>query len=367
MCTVTCVRTLPSDAERMKNTLLRLMLLDRRRAVQHSNSYVYFPILSISNAKLKRVIERAGGRIVQRATPVLPDKLAHTDLLARVMTRAELALIPRGFDLLGSIAIVEIPRELEPRSSDIAEAVMEANPRIKTVLAKAGAVSGVYRTRKLEFVAGKRDYIAVHRENGCTFRFDVRKAFFSARLAHERSVIVSQVRPRERVMVMFAGVGPFAIEIAKAHPDAKVVAIELNPDAHSYMLDNIELNRVGNVKAVLGDVKTAAKDFSGFADRIVMPMPKTSAEFLDEALLVASRTAVVHMYAFSSADKPFEALHDSIIRHSSRRGYSVRFLPGRIVRPYSASEVEVVVEYVISKRGIHAGVAGQKRHATAGS
>ena len=41
----------------------------------------------------------------------------------------------------------------------------------------------------------------------------------------------------------FAGVGPFAIEIAKSHPRASVLAIELNPSAYGYMLKNIRLNK----------------------------------------------------------------------------------------------------------------------------
>ncbi len=200
------------------------------------------------------------------------------------------------------------------------------------MLRKGGAVKGRFRTRKVYFVAGKRNYVATYRENGCVFRFDVRKSFFSTRLAYERKRLTELVKDGESVVVMFSGVGPFAIEIAKAHRNCRVVAIELNKDAHRAALGNKELNRVGNITLVQGDVKKLAPKYKGFADRVVMPLPKGASKFLGEALLVAKDRCVVHYYAFCRADREKETI-EGIKAFVESHGRKFRLLAKREVRP----------------------------------
>lgn len=214
---------------------------------------------------------------------------------------------------------------------------------------KRGAVEGEYRIRKFAYVLGKKNYLAKYRENGAVFEFDVRKTFFSSRLAYERQRIVQQVGDKENVVVMFAGVGPFAIEIAKHHKNCKVVAIELNKNAYVYMLKNIKINKTVNVLPELGDVKKVAKKYAGFADRIIMPLPKDAYRFLPEVLRVAGKRCVVHYYAFGRSENAF-AEHTIKLRSffvGKKRGF--RVLGKRVVRPYSAKEIEIVLDFVIKR------------------
>ena len=336
------------NAEQVKQALARLKLLDTHRYVQHSPSYVYFPV-NISDAKVKKLIESCGAERVMRKEATGSGKMALRSMPKPKLTSNELKSLEKGFDLFGDIALIEAPRGSKDKEKTIANAILKANPRIKTVLAKAGPISGIYRTRKLRFVAGHKNFVALHKENGCIFKVDLRKVFFSSRFAFERNRIVSLVSERERVMVMFAGVGPFAIEIAKAHKKTKVVGIELNRRGYEYMVENIKLNKTENVLPVLGDVRVAAKDFHGFADRIIMPMPKTSYKFLDEAFAVARKNAFVNIYSFSTIENQFNSIKDEIREHAKEHGYKVKFIFGRVVRPYSAKEAEVVLDYKITK------------------
>ncbi len=276
-------------------------------------------------------------------------KEGYAEALDRILNAKGRALLEGGYELLGNIAIIgsRLPAGKERL---VARALMRSNSNITTVLAKAGPISGEYRVRKVRYVAGKRNYVATYKENGCIFRFDVRRVYFSSKLAFERARIVSKVRDGERVMVMFAGVGPFAIEIAKAHPKAKVVAIEINRHGYESMLGNMRLNKTPNVKAVLGDVKDVYGKYRDFADRVIMPLPMSSLEFLDEAYAVAKRSAVVDVYSFGTYGKAFGEIWDRIKAHASVKGYAVRLLGRRIVRPYSSTEVEVEVEHRLRKR-----------------
>lgn len=253
----------------------------------------------------------------------------------------------RGYDLLGNIAVIEPMGRPEERKK--AHELMKTHAHITTVLAKAGAVSGRYRTRKHRFVAGKRTKIAVYKENGCTFRFNVDKSFFSNRLSYERSRIMALAKKGENVMVMFAGVGPFAIEIAKSHPKSEVVAVELNRNAYKYMLENIKLNKVQNVTALNCDVRKIPRKYNGFADRIVMPMPKSSLMFLDRVLNVVKSRCIVHLYSFGNSETAFDDVYGLIKEHAKKNGYRVKPILERAVRPYSAKEIEIVLDFLVIK------------------
>ncbi|MDE1810898.1 MAG: tRNA (guanine-N1)-methyltransferase [Candidatus Micrarchaeota archaeon] len=254
----------------------------------------------------------------------------------------------RGYDLLGNIAIIEEESRADERKK--AKELLSTHKQISTVLAKAGAVTGIYRIRKVRYVAGKKNYIADYRENNCLFRFDVRKTFFSNRLSFERTRILGLVKPEEDVMVMFAGVGPFAIEIAKSQRKSTVRCIELNRDAYNYLLENVRLNKVKNVTAQCGDVKKLSKKNEGFADRVVMPMPKTSLSFLDDALRVSKRKSVIHLYTFGPAESVVKNTKKAIREHAKKNRYSVKFLSDRVVRPYSAMETEIVLDFTVIKK-----------------
>ena len=52
-----------------------------------------------------------------------------------------------------------------------------------------------------------------------------------------------------------SGSGAIALAIAKNHPDAKVYAVEVSPEAPYYLYENIEMNKLGGrVEAISGDV-----------------------------------------------------------------------------------------------------------------
>ncbi|MCL4379656.1 MAG: methyltransferase [Candidatus Marsarchaeota archaeon] len=254
-----------------------------------------------------------------------------------------------GYDILGNIAIVDLEGTGSTKGSRIASRILKEHKNVKTVLAKSGPVSGRFRIRKLRYLKGRRSYTADYRENGCRFVFDVRKSFFSGRLAFERNRIASMSRGKERVIVMFAGVGPFAIEIAKRNPEAEVIAIELNKEAYASMCGNIMLNKVKNVSAVLGDARQVAERYRNFADRVVMPLPKDSIEFLSEAVGCCKRKATIHIYMIVGRRGPEKEAVPVIMDHAKANGYRVRVLGWRVARNYSPKEVEVVFDVAVTK------------------
>lgn len=338
-----------AGAESAKRLLSGLGAFDASRDAMHSRSYVYFPVLD-TDAKAKKLISRAGMVVVRMRGARRAAKTDYNEVLDSILTRKERGLIARGYELLGGITIIEISKELKNKEKRIAHALMRANPRVKTVLAKAGGVYGVYRKRRLRYIAGAKDYTAEYRENGCTFRFDVRKVFFSSKLSYERSRIVSLVRDNERVVVVGAGVGPFAIEIAKRRKNAMVVGIEPNRYAYNSMLENIRINKTRNVEADLGDVRKAYTKHKNFADRIIVPVPTSGLGFLDSVIAMAKKKSVIHIYVFGKTGSVLADSWEKIKAHARMNGYKAKLLGHRIVRPYSAKEAELCIDFRIEKR-----------------
>lgn len=324
-------------AEKLRRVLARNGFLANNISAVHSNSYVLFPV-TIATATIKKLISQNGGSLVEKGRTKFKS-----------MGSATLPPgVARGYDVLGNIAIIEADNPTSRFARKYANIIMTSSKRITTVLAKAGPVSGAYRTRKLLHVAGRRTYIADFLENGCRFVLDVRKAFFSVRLSFERQRVSALSKGPERVIVFFAGVGPFAIELAKKNPKAEVVAIELNKYAFKMMKANIELNKIKNIEPICGDVRKISGKYRGFADRIIMPLPKESHTFIKYAVLAAKRSATIHIYMFVGRAKPAkEGMRR--IRSELGNGCSLRLLRWRKVREYSHNEIEIAMDLRISK------------------
>lgn len=230
------------------------------------------------------------------------------ELLERRLPEHELRLLKGSFDIVGDIAIVEIPDELSHRERDIVDALLEVHPRVKTVYSKGSERKGAYRLREMKLLYGDEKETE-HKEHGYRIRLDVRRVYFSPREANERQRIAKQVRAGETVMIMFAGAGPYAIAIAKRQPKVKkVYAVELNPDAYKYMVENVRINKAGDkVIPLLGDVEAECTKHFGACDRVVMPLPKGAYEYLKlAAKCLKKKGGVIHYYFWSSA----EALDD---------------------------------------------------------
>jgi tRNA (guanine37-N1)-methyltransferase len=314
-------------AEGLRKYLKRKGLLNSKYRVFGSGEFIYFPVSQSADGKLALKLKEMGAKIVAADFPSQRHKREKSQRL--------------GYELYGSIAVIES----DAGSAGAAgRSLMTSNKNIRTVLRKGSAVSGKYRTRKFLYVSGKKNFIADYRENGCVFRFDIRKVFFSTKLAFERKRVSGLVRDGESVIVMFAGVGPFAIEIAKSHSRCKVIAIELNSAACRSMRENIRLNKTPNVIPEQGDVDRFAAKYAGFADRIIMPLPKESSKFLPTALRMSRKGCTIHYYTFCQSGKADAAVAElkGLVK-ARKRGF--RLLAHRTVRPYSAVDEEIVVDF----------------------
>ncbi len=239
-------------------------------------------------------------------TQALQDKLP-ADLLASV---------PQAFDIIGDIVVIDIPPQLKSYQNTIGEAILQTQKNVKTVLAKASDISGVFRVRDYDLIAGENKTQTIHREFGCQYHVDIAKAYFSPRLSHEHKRVASLVQEGETVVDLFAGVGPFSVLIGKRNPNAKVYAVDLNPDAVELLKINVRVNKVENhVFPILADAREiAATKLKGSADRVIMNLPETAIDFVDAACnAINPQGGVVHFYGFVRSPVTIEDLKQQFL------------------------------------------------------
>ncbi len=215
-----------------------------------------------------------------------------------ILNNKELEALIKSYDIIGDIAIVKIPDELKKHQKIIANAILEEHKNIQTVLKKSDIHSGLFRTQKLSHVFGKKTKETVYRENGCIMKLNVEKTYFSPRLSNERKRIANLVMPGEEILVMFSGIAPYALVIAKNTKAKEIYCVELNPDAHKYALENVKLNKLKNIRLFKGDVKKIVPKIRKKFDRILMPLPKGGEDFLGIALKAAKKGTTIHFYDF---------------------------------------------------------------------
>ena len=215
--------------------------------------------------------------------------------------------VSTGVDVVGDIALVRLPELLAAEKRRLARALMKEVKNVKCVYEQEGGIEGEFRLRKLKHIAGEKRTLTLHRENGCVFRVDVARCYFSPRLSTERLAITGHVAPRERVLNMFAGVGPFSITIAK-NAGAAVTSCEINEYACDLHEENDGLNKVQDkVRVIRGDAAELPTREKSKFDRVLMPHPSQADKFLPTALAMAKRRAVIHYYRHVLGENEDEA------------------------------------------------------------
>lgn len=240
-----------------------------------------------------------------------------------------------SYELIGDIAVIN---ELTVDGEEAVEGILEHHPHVKTVLRKEGGLKGEYRIGEYEKLHGEETE-TVHREFGVNLKVDPTEAYFSERFSTERDRVVSQIQDGEKVLVMFAGVGPFAVMAARNASPEKVVAVEKNPEACEYLKENIELNNVSEtLKAFCGDVNDI--EYGEKFDRIVMPLPGSADNFLDLALDLIKDKGVIHYYRFLEEEN-WEEIEEEIARAVEAKGLRYEVL-NRVVTGERGPSVERV-------------------------
>jgi tRNA (guanine37-N1)-methyltransferase len=268
-----CVKVEKKFAQKVKKELITKKVLSKTYRPVIGRSYVYFPI----DKEIKGYIfvNKKCEEMVRDSTPV------------------------NSYDQIGDIAIVG-----EEIKKTVAKELLHKN-NIKAVFRKKGIHHGEFRTQDLEWVAGEKRLQTTYKENGVFIKLNVMTSYFSARLGTERKRIADLVKDGEKVLVLFSGVAPYPLVIAKHANPKLIVAVEKNPIAHKFALANCKKKH--NIALFNMDAKNFT--YKDKFDRILMPLPKSSEDFLSVAKKLVKKGGIIHFYDFiSEKDFPQDSI-----------------------------------------------------------
>ena len=271
----------------------------------------------------------------------------------KVLPREEAFLVVKSFDIIGDILVIKLPENLLQKRFKIAEALMKELPNRKVVLRQISPVAGEYRVRNLEWLSGEKRTYTIHKENGCSFKVNLAEVYFSPRLSYERMRIAKLVNRSDRkevIMNMFSGVGCFSVIIAKHADPEKIYSIDINPDAIKYLEENIKLNQVEKtIIPILGDARQVTAKLGGLADRVLMPLPEKSLEYLPFAIQgLKSSKGWIHYYDFYyTRDKPDHRVADKVSEQLRTLNIDFQINNIRTIRSVGPNWYQIVIDIEI--------------------
>jgi tRNA (guanine37-N1)-methyltransferase len=301
-----CIAVPLKSGEEVRKALLDKGKLNKELKLNKNEEFLYLPIICE-----KGMEDFLGYKVLDMDFEELEVEVKSYKELIEIPDDL-MEILPTSFDVVGKVAIIKIPDEIEDYKEKIGAAILDSQKNLETVAEDLG-VEGEERVRKLEIIVGEKRTETVHKEYGIELKIDPSLVYFSPRLATEHWRVAQMVRDDEVVIDMFCGAGPFAILIVKNKNPKKIHAIDVNEKAIEFLKQNIERNRVTNIVAYVGDSKVIVTELEP-ADRIIMNLPHTAFEFLDVALMNVKNGGVIHYYeilANNEKEKRFEEIKDS--------------------------------------------------------
>ncbi|MFB6074116.1 MAG: class I SAM-dependent methyltransferase family protein [Haloarculaceae archaeon] len=312
-----------------------------RRVREYGDAAVAVPVTEVPEGVEYREVVRQVGE------PRLRTLADH--LRERGWTDDEIERAPSSWAVVGSVVLVAVGDA--PRPEELGAALLALHGEADTVLARGG-IEGPHREPDVTVLAGEGDTETVHHEHGTAYGLDLAEVMFSPGNKAERARMGQVIEAGERVLDMFAGIGYFTLPMARA--GATVTAVERNPTAFRYLVENARRNGVTDrVRPYRADCREVAPLVAedGRFDRAVLgyydatePDDDGGFAYLDPALAALAPGGVLHVHEATPGPLAPERPIDRLRAAADAAGRSVEVLDTREVKGYSEGVVHVVVD-----------------------
>ena len=215
--------------------------------------------------------------------------------------------LPKGWRRVGSVGILELHPAILPWKDQIGKSYLEILTEFTTIIRKTGTTTTTIRTPAFEILAGQTNTVTLHKELGCKFWVDALKLTFSSGNHMERQRLINIVEEGEKVIDMFACVGNLSIPVSVHHPESKMIGIEINKYAYSFLEKNIKENKLKTrYKTIQGNNQEETP--KNYADRVLMGYFELSQKQLEVAIasLKQDKGGTIHTHGLTTEKRPFD-------------------------------------------------------------
>jgi len=341
-------------------------IIDHKYKISYENKYIFFPLVENKDSieKLEKTLDNLISYEILSREAISKLNYKYKTLQEALLQKIPdiyFNLIPKSYDIIGNIAILEFnkPSLIDDTTFSeyknlIAKAIIDVNVNVQSVFEKKSEIKGVHRLREFAHLNGENKSETIHRENGCLFKLDIKTTYFSPRLINERRRIANiNIQEDEVIVDMFAGVGPFSIQIAKRNI-VDIHAFDINPYAYKYLCSNIELNKLKgrinpynrNIKDLLNSSSHLGRQLYGKVNRIIMNLPELSIDFIDVACFLMKKSGgFLYFYQISEKPNPIgKSIEDLKTKLKGLNWVIVKISFSKIVKSYSPKAELIVID-----------------------
>ncbi|MFW9903601.1 MAG: class I SAM-dependent methyltransferase family protein [Candidatus Thorarchaeota archaeon] len=340
------IGVLPKDAEIVRHRLIKFNLLHHHKIPIKTDKLVIFPITD--STTIPSLLSDINYQFQQLEFSNRKEKESISVKLQKEYPHINWGDISLKYDRLGEIAIMKLNSSITFSSirQRIGELILSATPKLKTVLNKSDIVEGINRIYPIEHLAGKEIWQTWHQEYGVLIFVDLR-AYFNPRLAEEHHRVALSVKPDEKILDLFTGVGSFALHCSK-ESQCEVVAIDINPYSIHALQRSIKRNKLqGTIHPIIGDssrILVAKRYF----DRVIINLPQVSVDYLPYSAKLLKKGGIITFYQFISKSETFEKDIRDLISKKLVNVNSYKEQYFKVGREVSPSRIQVNIDLQIN-------------------
>ena len=169
--------------------------------------------------------------------------------------------LPKKWKKVGDIITIDFKNIDKDKKNEIAKIYAE-ELKVKTVIQKSSVSGELRKPGNINLLYGNETITEIL-EYGVKYKLDLADIMWSPGNTGWRSALAGPEKVSDfytfnkpKVIIdYFAGIGYFAIQMAKGYPKSKVIAVDKNPKSIEYLTRNVKENNIENIEIINDDCR----------------------------------------------------------------------------------------------------------------
>ena len=203
--------------------------------------------------------------------------------------------LPKKWKKIGDIITIDFKNIDKDKKNEIAKIYAE-ELRVKTVIQKSSVSGELRKPDNINLLYGNETITEIS-EYGVKYKLDLAEIMWSPGNTGWRSALAGPEKVSDfytfnkpKVIVdYFAGIGYFAIQMAKGYPKSKIIAVDKNPKSIEYLTMNCIENGIKNIEIINDD----CRNITSKADVIHLGYIGNTIDFLDHTYKSLNKNGTV--------------------------------------------------------------------------